>query len=310
MGNEDLGNHHLRLGDYASAFKFYNKMREYCTTNKHLIELQIKLMYVAILQGNWSGVIPYRVKLSGLGIREEDRVAKFDPIMNASVGLAHMNMGKYRDAAMVFINVNPSYVTLDDQAGVRFQREVMTPNDIATYGGLCALASMDSSELKKYVLENQPFRQFLELEPHLRRAIGMYCSSKFAACLAVLNSYSADYKLDVYLQKHFGPIYQQIRTKAMVHWLSAFSAITFDEIEKAFPAEKSGGSEQSRLEDELEKLIMAGKLDARLDLVDRVSELILFEEFKLTCLASCFDNNRSQIGCHRTHFGNGEHTRT
>jgi hypothetical protein len=43
--------------------------------------------------------------------------------------------------------------------------EVISPQDVATYGGLCALASLDRKELKERVLDNITFRAALEARP-------------------------------------------------------------------------------------------------------------------------------------------------
>jgi COP9 signalosome complex subunit 1 len=282
MGNEDLGNHYFIMGEYNNAQKCYTRMRESCTTSKHIVEMNLKLLNVAIAHKNWSHAVTFGVKITSLGIKAEDRVAKFDPLINATTGLAHLNLGHYKDAAELFLAVNPTYMALEPLASIEFQKEVISPNDIAIYGGLCALATYDSAELKKHVLENQPFRQFLELESHLRRAISMFCGSKFSACLAVLDSYAADYKLDLYLQSHFAKLYQRIRTKSLVQWLSAFSCVTFQEIQKAFPApdQTSLGSKKQpySLLAELEDLIKSGSLNARIDMADEVSSIAFIHQ--------------------------------
>lgn len=44
--------------------------------------------------------------------------------------------------------------------------------DLALYGGLCALASFDRTELKSKVIDNVGFRELLELMPEVRRTGG------------------------------------------------------------------------------------------------------------------------------------------
>lgn len=50
---------------------------------------------------------------------------------------------------MQFLDVNP-------ELGSSYN-EVIAPQDVATYGGLCALASFDRSELKAYVYSFKHF---------------------------------------------------------------------------------------------------------------------------------------------------------
>ena len=40
--------------------------------------------------------------------------------------------------------------------------------NVATYGGLCALATFERSELHKQVITSSTFKLFLELDPQLR----------------------------------------------------------------------------------------------------------------------------------------------
>jgi hypothetical protein len=49
-------------------------------------------------------------------------------------------------------------------------RQVLSPADVALYGGLCALATFDRSELQSKVIGSIGFREFLELHPQVRRA--------------------------------------------------------------------------------------------------------------------------------------------
>jgi COP9 signalosome complex subunit 1 len=267
MGNEDLGNHYLELGDYAMATKCYTRMREYCQTPKHIAELNLKLLYVNILQQSWANAQSFRLKMfTGSSGKDDDKANPHEAVVCACTGLAYMNMGQYKDAAEAFVNVDPVYMNTEPLAGIRFQREVLSPNDIAIYGALCALATMDTNELRSRVLENQNFRQFLELEPHLRRAINMFCSSKFSSSLGVLDSYAPDYRLDIYLATHFQNLYILTRSKSLQKWFSAFSVVTLDEVENAFPALGNLSIEQ-----ELESMIEDKILEARIDLEDRVS---------------------------------------
>ena len=266
MGNEDLANHFFAIGDLPSAFKAYSRMRDYCTTPRHIAELTMKQLHVSVAQSNWVVAHSYFLKVQGLSLKEDER-AKYEPILHACLGLAHLQQGSYREAANSFLNVAPSYMNPEIIAGINFQREVISPNDIAIYGGLTALATMDRTELQRRVLDNTSFRQFLELESHLRRAISMFCAAKYTGCMAILESYRTDYMLDLFLQDHFMKLYWNVRGKSIVQWFSAFSVVTLDALAKAFPTppEYAGTIEQ-----ELGAMIRTGRLKARIDLVDRL----------------------------------------
>lgn len=264
MGNEDLGHFFYDTGDYSNAHKAYMKMREHCTSNKHLADMTLRLVYVSIAQKSWLGVQANLAKVDAAQLKGDEK-AKLEPIIAACSGLAHMSIGNFREAATHFLGTPPAFLTAEPAANITWQREVLTGNDVAVYGGLCALASMDRSDLQNKVLSNNEFRNFLELEPHIRRAINLFCNSKYSACLEVLEGYRNDYLLDVYLSKVLATIYGRIRTKSIVQYFIPFSCVTLDEMASKFPA-----PEDKSIEDELETLINNNTLNARIDLVDRL----------------------------------------
>jgi COP9 signalosome complex subunit 1 len=263
MGNEDLGHFYFDTGDYSSAHKAYMKMREHCTSNKHLADMTLRLVYVSIAQKSWLGVQTNIAKVEAAQLKGDDK-AKLEPITAACSGLSSMATSNFREAATHFLRTSPAYLTAEPASNITWQKDVISPNDIAVYGGLCALASMDRSDLQEKVLAHSEFRNFLELEPHIRRAINLFCNSKYSACLEVLEGYRNDYLLDVYLSKVLNTIYGRIRTKIIVQYFIPFSCVTLDEMASKFPA--SG----YRIEDELEAMINDGTLEARIDLVDRL----------------------------------------
>ncbi|KAH7406273.1 COP9 signalosome-like protein complex subunit 1 [Phaeosphaeria sp. MPI-PUGE-AT-0046c] len=263
MGNEDLGHFFFDTGDYSNAHKAYMKMREHCTSNKHLADMTLRLVYVSIAQKSWVSVQTNIAKVEAAQLKGDDKV-KLDPIMSACSGLAAMSLGNLREAATHFLRTSPAYMTAEPAANIAWQKDVISPNDVAVYGGLCALASMDRSDLQDKVLANNDFRNFLELEPHIRRAINLFCNSKYSACLEVLEGYRNDYLLDVYLSRVLANIYSRIRSKSIVQYFIPFSCVTLDEMASKFPA--AGFN----IEDELEDMINAGSLNARIDLVDRL----------------------------------------
>ncbi|KAB8077864.1 26S proteasome subunit RPN7-domain-containing protein [Aspergillus leporis] len=262
MGNEDLGQHYHQIGDLVSASKAYSRMRDYCTTPSHIASMLFKIINVAIERGDWLSVQSHVQRLRNLQSKQEEQ-AKNQPKMSAAMGLSQLHSGAYLEAASSFLSTDPS---LGDS-----YNEVLTSNDVAVYGGLCALASMDRNELQRRVLDNNSFRNFLELEPHIRRAISFFCNSKFRPCLEILESYQTDYLLDVHLQRHVSTLVTRIRTKSIQQYLVPFSRVTLDSMSKIFAPRTDGGQahpidSKSPFVQELIGLIQDGTLDARVDL--------------------------------------------
>ncbi|KAI9841358.1 MAG: hypothetical protein M1837_000741 [Sclerophora amabilis] len=250
MGNEDLGAHYHAIGELGQAFRALSRMRDHCTSPKHILEMYLKLIIVAVEQGNWIAVQSNAMKIGNLQLKPDDE-AEVQPKLHASMGLAQLASRNYRDAAFNFLRTEPAL-------GSSFSR-VISPNDVAVYGGICALASMDRNELQTEVLENSAFRTFLELEPQIRRAITFFCNSKYSHCLEILEAYKTDYLLDINLQRHIPDLYSAVRSKSIVQYFIPFSCVTLDSMAQAF-ATKEGS-----IEDELVSMIEQGTLEARID---------------------------------------------
>lgn len=265
MGFDDLGQHYHQIGDLTNSSKAYLRERDVCTTTTHVVLMFLRLVQVCIDQENWLDVQSHVQKVQA----QKDKYADFHKLnakLPAAMGIAFLCSGNYRSAALKFLEVDPRMISakLDDPEDEEAYNEILTPNDVAVYGGLCALASMDRNDLQKRVLENSSFRNYLELEPHIRRAISFFVSSKYSSCLSILDAYRSDYLLDIHLQKHFEDIYSQIRSKAIQQYFIPFSCVTISAVATAFD------TNEEKIEHELKTLIKRGNLDGRIDLVDRV----------------------------------------
>lgn len=265
MGHDDLGQHYYQIGDLTNSAKAYHRERDVCTTVTHVVLMYLRLIQVSIDQANWLAVQSYIQRIQAQKEKYSD-FNKLNAKLPAALGIASLCSGSFRTAAGKFLEVDPRMASakLDDPEDEESYNEVITPNDVAVYGGLCALASMDRNELQTRVLENSSFRNYLELEPHIRRAISFFVSSKYSSCLAILDAYKPDYLLDIYLQKHLDQIYSQIRSKAIQQYFIPFSCVTLSALAAAF------NTDEERIELELNTLIKRGNLDGRIDLVRKV----------------------------------------
>jgi COP9 signalosome complex subunit 1 len=256
MGNEDLGNHYQAIGDLPRAFDSFSRMRQDVSMAKHIIDISKHLIEVAVEQKNWVAVSSNVQKIKGVMVpADEDRTLQ--PYLCATDGLALMDSGEYYNAALRFLQTEAGMGTTCNS--------IISPNDIAVYGGLCALATMERNELHTQVLENTNFRTYLELEPHIRRAITFFVNSRYSACLGVLEAYRTDYWLDIHLQKHIDDLYHLVRSKSIVQYFIPFSCVTLDSLNAAFmPPGKT-------IDKELAMMIQRKDLEARIDTQNRVS---------------------------------------
>ncbi|KAG5665674.1 hypothetical protein KAF25_009799 [Fusarium avenaceum] len=250
MGNEDMGQHYEKTGYLDGALEAYNRMRQDVTTTKHIIDCGVHLVNVYIAKRDWTMVLNNLGKIIGVQSGDEERT--YQTYTKLVSGIALLGLKHYKDAANSFLQID---FTLPPAQ----YNHIASPNDIAVYGGLLALATMERKELQARVLENQSFRSFLENESHVRKAISLFVNGRYSNCLSILESVRNDYLLDVYLQRHISTLYSQIRNKCIVQYFVPFSCVTLETLNKAFAPE--GGS----VEAELVSMIREGILKARLD---------------------------------------------
>lgn len=261
MANEELGDHYKAIGDLGKAFEAYSRMRQEVSVSKHIMDVSYNLIDVAVEQKNWIAITSNTQKIrSTMSSSSEDEKA-LQPFACMADGLAALDSGDYYGAAGYFLDT-------DAGMGAKFNTMV-SPNDVATYGGLCALATMEREELHRRVLENSSFRTYLEMEPHIRRAITFFVNSRYTSCLSILEDYRADYLLDIHLRKHVEELYTLIRSKSIVQYFIPFSCVTLDSLNTAFAIP------DKTIDKELAAMIQRKELNARIDTQNRVRRISL-----------------------------------
>lgn len=115
-----------------------------------------------------------------------------------------------------------------------YYSDIMSPNDVAIYGGLCALVSLDRRQLLTQVLNNTNFKNFLALEPQLHEMIDAFYRSKYALCSQILEKYKQMLKLDMYLEPHLETLFQLVREKAMVQYCIPYSVVDMTKMAESF----------------------------------------------------------------------------
>lgn len=247
MGYNDFGDFFYAHGALGDAFKHYVRTRDYCTTSKHIIHMCMSAILVSIEMGQFTHVTSY--------VSKAEQSEGLDPITTAKLrcaaGLAHLEAKKYKLAARKFLETGPELVN--------HYNEVIAPQDVATYGGLCALASFDRTELKNKVIDNLNFRNFLELVPEVRELINDFYSSRYASCLDYLGNLKANLLLDIHLHDHVETLYDQIRNKALIQYTHPFVSVDLCMMANALKTSVAG------LEKELEALITDNQIQARID---------------------------------------------
>lgn len=230
-------------------------MRQDCSLPEQIVEVTKNLISVSMERGDWTSVQANIQKMNSIS-QSADAEKENQPYTKCVDGLAKLHQLKYFEAARDFLAVEPG------MAGSALT--VMSANDVAVYGAVCALATMDRDELQQEVLENSSFRSYLELEPQLRKAVTFFVNSRYSACLTILESYRADYYLDVHLSRHLPELFGLIRTKSIVEYFIPFSCVTLSTLNEAFAVKGES------IERELISMIKSGRLEARIDTQNKV----------------------------------------
>ncbi|KAF2076541.1 hypothetical protein CYY_002155 [Polysphondylium violaceum] len=247
LAQNELGEFYYKSGDYPNAMKSFVRTRDYCTTSKNILTMCFNIIKVGIENVNYSHVITYVTKAEQSPDLDNASRAK----LNSCMGLANLHLSKYKPAAKKFIE------TPFEQANVF--SDVLSQQDIAIYGGLCALATFDRSELKKKVIDDPTFKQFMELVPEVRELINDFYNSKYGSCLSYLDKLKPSLLLDVHLFEHVEVLYSKIRSKSLIQYFSPYVSVDLNVMATAF------NTTVQSLEKEISKLIMDDSIQARID---------------------------------------------
>jgi len=258
-GHDDLGDHFLDCGHFSDALKCYSRARDYCICAAHIVNMCINVINVSIFSRNWIHVqtyinkvesVPDFFEISSLNDKHKQYNAGILAKLKCANGLAELSQKSYIKAARHFLEV--SFDNLD-------YGQVLSPSDVAIYGGICALATFDRQELHKKVLSSSSFKQFLELQPQLRDILYKFYASQYATCLDLLNKMKDNLLLDMFLSPHVNKLYSLIRNRALIQYFSPYKSADLNRMATSFNCTVRS------LEDELTQLILDGQISARID---------------------------------------------
>lgn len=258
-GHDDLGDHYLDCGDLSSALKCYARARDYCTSGKHVVNMCLNVIKVSVYLQNWSHVLSYVAKAEATPdfteTQSKDTNQTILTRLKCAAGLAELATKQYKSAAKHFLAANIDHCDFP---------ELLSPNNVAMYGGICALATFDRQELQNNVIFSCSFKLFLELEPQLRDIIFKFYESKYASCLKLLDDIKDNLLLDMYIAPHINILYTQIRNRALIQYFSPYSSADMKKMAISFNCSIMA------LEDELMQLILDGQIQARIDSHNKV----------------------------------------
>lgn len=105
MGHMDLAEHYYKCGDYENALKCYTRIRDYCTSPKHLFDQCLDAINVGFQMRSYSTVQAYISKAQN-GPEGPEKTA-VNSKLKASAALQSLVTGKYVSAATEFLQIGP-----------------------------------------------------------------------------------------------------------------------------------------------------------------------------------------------------------
>ncbi|KAL0477532.1 COP9 signalosome complex subunit 1 [Acrasis kona] len=250
MGHNELGDFYFARGELQNAFKSYLRTRDYCTSSKHIIHMCLSVIKIGIETGNFNTINQYVQKAEQTpDIAEgQDKVA-VSKIAVASA-LYNLESKKYKTVAKKLLECD---VSLGDEFN-----DVISLQDIAIYAGLTALATFDRRELYN-LLDNSSFKNFLELVPLVRELIQDFYESRYTSALTGLDRLLPELVFDIHLRDHVQPLYQKIRSRSLIQYVSPFTSVDMNRMAKVF------NTSVVDLEKEVATLIQEKQIKARID---------------------------------------------
>lgn len=155
--------------------------------------------------------------------------------------------GKYSESAKLFTAISTD---LTNQFS-----NVMSAEDIALYGALLGLASLDRENLHSKVIDG-PFKARLELVPSIRDALRHYSLAEYGSCISILqNTVKRDILLDIHLHSHVNTLMDMIRDRCIVQYFSPYSSVSLEKMGAVF------GQNVADMEEIVAKLIKNGGVE-------------------------------------------------
>jgi COP9 signalosome complex subunit 1 len=105
MGHMDLAEHYYKCGDYENALKCYTRIRDYCTSPKHVLDQCLDAINVGFQMRNYSTVQAYILKAQNAP-QGPDKAA-IESKLKASSALYSLVTGKFAAAATEFLQIGP-----------------------------------------------------------------------------------------------------------------------------------------------------------------------------------------------------------
>lgn len=221
-----LAEFHRERGELREAWRRVARSREYCASGRQHAQVCLLLVELSADLGEWSTVRDTVARAEHAAAGDPDD-ALFRPKLRTAQALACLAEGRYSEAARGFTLVSPELTS-------QFHT-VVSAEDLATYGGLLGLATMDRKALHEAVIDG-PFKGRLELVPAMRDALCHYSRADYGRCLSLLQTGALrrDLLLDIHLSPHVPILLDMIRSRCIAQYFQPYSSLSLKKMGNVF----------------------------------------------------------------------------
>ena len=221
-----LGDLLFSRGDTQEAFRQHLRSRDYCTTPQQTVQMCLSVVRCALVMKNYLHVGTYVQKAEALPSDDVDVEALAK--LRAALGVALMCQGKYKAAARAFtslpLDIGSSY------------SDVIASADVATYGTLTALATLDRSEVSTRILDSSTFREMMgHAGAEVRDMATDFQSSRYGTALAALARLTPYLRVvDPYVAEHADALIASVRSRALTLYTKPFAVLDLAQMAVTF----------------------------------------------------------------------------
>ncbi|KAJ3442890.1 cop9 signalosome complex subunit [Anaeramoeba flamelloides] len=252
-GNVQLGHFYFGKGDLKSALKYYSRAKEATGDPIEIVNCCLAAIKTAMEGKSYSHISSY---LNAAQKKSEDLELETNGILRTINGFLSLTSREFKTAAHQFIHAPGKKV---------FEYpEIFTSLDIGIYGGFLSLATFNRRELKRNILDNEYFKNYLELVPEMRDIIYNFYESNYAAFVEGLEKIKPQLLLDQYLSSHVERLYIRIREKAIIQYFSPYLTLDMKKMATDF------GTTLELIEIEVSNLIAEDKLAGKIDQKNKI----------------------------------------
>jgi len=247
-----LAEFHWERGELKDAWRRVARSREFCTGGRQHTQVCLMLIELSVDLREWGSVRDAISRAEHTVMSSDgEHGGGLDPLFHAKLraagGLAHLAEGRYAEAARSFTSVST------ELAG-QFA-SVVSAEDIALYGGLLGLATMDRAGLHAHVIDG-PFKGRLELVPNMREALRHYSKAEYGACLSLLQTaVLPDLLIDIHLHAHAPILLGMISDRCMVQYFRPYSSVSLAKMGAVF------GCDADEMMSAVSRLVASGGVD-------------------------------------------------